>query len=265
MKTSEDLKNIVKETYGEIATQKPSCGCGCSCSGDVQDFSIFVENYNNLPGYVKEADLGLGCGLPTEYAGIKEGDSVLDLGSGAGNDCFVASAIVGEKGHITGLDFTKEMIDKANVNKRWRGIENIGFVLGDIESMPFEDNQYNVIISNCVLNLVPDKKKAFDEIFRVLKPGGHFCVSDIVLKGELPENVREAEAMYASCVSGALQKEEYLEIITKAGFIDIGEKKMVRNDMPDELLLQYISKDVVAAYRKSGAGIFSITVTGFKK
>ncbi|MBN1181348.1 MAG: arsenite methyltransferase [Bacteroidales bacterium] len=264
MKTSDELKNIVKETYAEIATQKPSCGCGCSCSGDTQDFSVFVENYTNLPGYVREADLGLGCGLPTEYAGIKAGDAVLDLGSGAGNDCFVASAIVGDTGHVTGLDFTEEMVQKANLNKRWRGTNNIDFVLGDIESMPFEDNSFDVIISNCVLNLVPDKTVAFSEMYRVLKSGGHFCISDIILKGELPEAILEAANMYASCVSGALKKEEYLTIIEEAGFSHVEVKKIVRSDLPDEVLLQYLSKDIVEAYRKSGAGIFSITVVGHK-
>jgi ubiquinone/menaquinone biosynthesis C-methylase UbiE len=221
-------------------------------------------DYTKMDGYVEEADLKLGCGIPTAHAGIRKGDRVLDLGSGAGNDCFVARSLVGESGFVTGLDFTDEMLEKANQNNRKMGFSNVEFVKGDIEQIPLPDNTYDVVISNCVLNLVPDKHRAFSEIRRVLKPGGHFCVSDIVLKGELPHNMREAAALYAGCVSGALQMEDYLEIVKEAGYAQVEVKDERINDLPDEYFVQYVSGETLQSYRDSGAGIFSITVVGTK-
>ena len=216
---AEDLKLIVKEKYGEIAKQpgqQSSC-CGTSgCCGD-NAISMIGDEYSNLEGHFSDADLGLGCGIPTQFAEIKKGDHVLDLGSGAGNDCFVARAIVGETGKVTGLDFTDAMIDKANENNRKLDYKNVEFVKGDIEDMPFPDDSFDVIVSNCVLNLVPDKNKAFAQIMRVLKPGGHFCVSDVVIKGYLPDKLRKNAEMYAGCVSGAIEMTVYLEIIKKSG------------------------------------------------
>jgi len=267
MKTSEDLKKIVKEKYAEIADTSTStgCGCGCSCgSGSQQDYSIFSASYKTQPGYMEEADLGLGCGLPTEHAGIRAGDSVLDLGSGAGNDCFVARALVGETGKVTGLDFTDEMIEKARNNNRKLGYTNVEFIKGDIENMPVPDNSYDVVISNCVLNLVPDKQKAFDEIYRVLKKDGHFCVSDIVLEGKLPLKLQEVAELYAGCVSGAMQKSEYLNVIKSSGFKDIQIKAEMKNIFPDDLILEYITPEELTLFKKSGIGIFSITVTAEK-
>ena len=203
MKDSTTLKQIVKDKYAEIAvaSSKTSSGCcgdsGC-CGNTETGYSVMSHDYSNLEGYLENADLKLGCGIPTNHAGISQGDSVLDLGSGAGNDCFVVRSIVGETGHVTGLDFTDEMLIKAQRNNAIMGYENVEFVKGDIENIPLPDNSYDVVISNCVLNLVPDKKKAFSEIRRVLKPGGHFCVSDIVLKGELPDDMREAAALYGA-------------------------------------------------------------------
>ena len=222
------------------------------------------KSYGNVEGYVADADLRLGCGVPTEFAGINEGDRVLDLGSGAGNDVFVARRIVGEKGAVTGLDFTDQMLTKALANNEKMGYANVNFVKGDIENIPLPDNSYDVIISNCVLNLVPDKDRAYSEIMRVLKPGGHFCVSDIVLKGELPDDLRQAASLYAGCISGALQKEDYLAIIDKAGFANVEVKQDINNPVPDEFLLESVSKEAVQAYRDSGAGIYSITVVGTK-
>jgi ubiquinone/menaquinone biosynthesis C-methylase UbiE len=221
-------------------------------------------DYSKLDGYVENADLQLGCGIPTNYAGIKPGNRVLDLGSGAGNDCFVARSIVGEKGFVTGLDFTDEMIHKAQRNNIMMGYENVEFVKGDIENIPLPDNSNDVVISNCVMNLVPDKEKGFSEIMRVLEPGGHFCVSDIVLKGELPENMREAAALYAGCVSGALQKEDYLHIVRAQGYssVEVKEERII--DVPDDFLMKYVSKETIESYRSSGAGIFSVTVVGTK-
>src|SRR3990170_8520325 len=189
--TSEQLKSIVKEKYSTIALQSKeanasSC-CGASCGCSTIDAEIMAEDYSNVSGYQSDADLGLGCGLPTEFAQIKEGDTVIDLGSGAGNDAFVARSIVGEKGKVIGIDFTEKMIEKARINVEKLGFNNVEFRYGDIENIPVVDNTAHVVVSNCVLNLVPDKSKAFSETFRILKPGGHFSVSDIVLDGELPE------------------------------------------------------------------------------
>jgi SAM-dependent methyltransferase len=262
MKTSEDLKKIVKEKYAEIVVTQSPCGCGCGCGSPQQkNYSVFSEDYKSQPGYMEEADLSLGCGLPTEHAGIKPGDAVLDLGSGAGNDCFVARALVGDTGKVTGLDFTNEMILQARLNNSKMGYTNVEFIKGDIELMPVTDKSYDVVISNCVLNLVPDKKKAFSEIFRVLKPGGHFCISDIVLEGILPGKLQEAAELYAGCVSGAMQKSDYLDVIRSAGFKNIRVKSDIKNVLPDMVLSQFITPEEIADFRKSGTGLYSITVT----
>ncbi|MBN1986973.1 MAG: arsenite methyltransferase [Prolixibacteraceae bacterium] len=266
---AEDLKGIVKEKYGSIASQssllKQQQGCcGTSgCCGDLE-FSMIGDEYTQVEGHNPDADLGLGCGLPTEFAGIKPGDSVLDLGSGAGNDCFVARSIVGESGHITGLDFTEEMIRKAQQNVAKTNFTNIEFILGDIEEMPLPDSRFDVVISNCVLNLVPNKQKAFAEMYRVLKPGGHFCISDIVLSGQLPAGLKEAAEMYAGCVSGALQKVDYLKIIKEQRFSDIDIKKEKPIEIPDSILKNYLGEKEIGDFRQSGTGIFSITVTADK-
>ncbi|MCF8227664.1 MAG: arsenite methyltransferase [Bacteroidales bacterium] len=264
----DDLKEVVRTRYNQIAQQskeknETSCCGSTDCCGEV-DYTIFSDDYSELQGYNTDADLGLGCGLPTEHAGLKKGDTVIDLGSGAGNDCFVARSIVGEEGMVWGLDFAGAMLTKARKNTKKLGLKNISFVKGDIESMPFENELADVIISNCVLNLVPDKNKAFSEIFRVLKTLGHFCVSDVVLEGKLPENIRKATEMYAGCVSGALQKDEYLETIRGNGFTGIEIKKEKKINVPDELLLQYISREELKTFRENKSGIFSITVTANK-
>jgi len=264
----EDIKQIIKEKYGEIAKQTkeqnaPSC-CGATSCCSVVDYSVFSENYDDLEGYAPDADLGLGCGLPTEYAGIQPGNSVLDLGSGAGNDCFVARALVGESGYVAGIDFTDAMIEKSRENARKLGFTNVDFIQGDIDNIPVRFGVVDVVISNCVLNLVPDKPKAFNEIFRVLKQGGHFCISDIVLQGELPKGLREDAIMYAGCVAGALPRDEYLGIIEEAGFVNVDVKKEKNITLPDELLSQYMSADELVKFKNGEIGIFSITVTGDK-
>jgi arsenite methyltransferase len=236
----EDLKQVVKEKYSGIALQTKEqnetscCGVGGSCSS--VDYTIFSENYTKQAGYNPDADLGLGCGIPTQFAGIKEGDHVLDLGSGAGNDCFVARAIVGEKGMVTGLDFTDAMLTKAKANNAKLGFTNVNFVQGDIEEMPLPDASFDVVVSNCVLNLVPDKNKAFAQIMRVLKTDGHFCVSDVVLKGQLPEKLRKDAEMYAGCVSGAIDIDEYLAIIKNQGFDNITIHKQKEVAIPESIL-----------------------------
>jgi arsenite methyltransferase len=261
---NEELKNLVKEKYGEIALQsrkenETSCCGATSCCGDV-DYSIFSENYEKLKGYNPDADLGLGCGIPTEIAKIKPGDTVIDLGSGAGNDCFVARSLVGETGKVIGIDFTEAMIEKARGNAEKLGFNNVEFRFGDVEKMPVTANKADVIISNCVLNLVPDKVKAFGEIYRVLKPGGHLSVSDVVLKGELPESLKQAAEMYAGCVSGAIQMNDYLLLMADCGLgnIKVQREKMI--SVPDNILLNYMSESELSSFKQSGTGIFSITV-----
>ena len=264
----EDLKLVVKEKYGAIANQSlkmaPSSCCGSSgCCGELE-ISMIGDEYQNVEGYNPDADLGLGCGIPTQFAGIKKGDHVLDLGSGAGNDCFVARAIVGETGKVTGLDFTDAMVAKAIQNNKKLGFTNVEFVKGDIEEMPLPDNNFDVVVSNCVLNLVPDKNKAFAQILRVLKFDGHFCVSDVVIKGDLPEKIRKNAEMYVGCVSGALKIEEYLEIINKQGFKNVTVHKQKEIVIPVVVLENYLSKDEVTSFKNGDTGIFSITVSGYK-
>jgi ubiquinone/menaquinone biosynthesis C-methylase UbiE len=209
-----------------------------------------------------EADLGLGCGLPTEHAGLAPGQTVVDLGSGAGNDVFIARSVVGDTGRVIGVDMTTEMIDKARANAERRGFKNVEFRLGDIESLPVDDAAADIVVSNCVLNLVPDKRLAFAEIFRVLKPGGRFCVSDIVIQGELPAELRGVAELYVGCVAGALAAEEYIGIIHETGFTGIDIKAVKRLDLPDEYMLKYIGAGKLAAYRASGAAVLSVTVVG---
>ena len=269
MKTSEKLKNVVKEKYGEIAISTPQSGCcgtTSSCCGDSSnvEFVMIGDEYKNLNGYVAEADLGLGCGVPTEFAGIKKGDSVVDLGSGAGNDVFVARAIVGDEGNVIGIDMTEPMIEKANKNNAKLGYKNIEFRFGDIEKIPLENNLADVVVSNCVLNLVPDKQKAFSEIYRILKPGAHFCVSDIVIQGEMTEELKQSAAMYTGCISGALDQKEYLKIIDDAGFENIEIKKSKKINLPAELLAKFLTIQGLKHYNENLKGIFSITVVGYK-
>jgi ubiquinone/menaquinone biosynthesis C-methylase UbiE len=264
MQTSKEIKQVVKAKYGEIASkQEKGCGC-CGTSNKIVDYTIFQDDYSKLDGYVKDADLGLGCGVPTEFAGIKKGDTVVDLGSGAGNDVFVSRSIVGDEGKVIGLDFTQEMIDKANANNSKVGFTNVEFKLGEIENMPLENNSANVVISNCVLNLVPDKGVAFKEIYRVLKPGAHFCVSDIVLKGELPAGLKKSAEMYAGCVAGALQQKDYLSAITSAGFENVEIKKTKVIELPDNVLKEFLSDSDIENFKSKSVGIFSITVVGYK-
>ena len=268
MMKAEELKLIVKDKYAQIASKKQSGNQSCCCGGagccDDTDYVIFSGDYAGLEGYNPEADLGLGCGLPTEFAGIKKGDHVLDLGSGAGNDCFVARTLVGEEGRVTGLDFTDAMLEKAALNLKSTGFTNIDFVKGDIEDIPVPDNTYDVVISNCVLNLVPDKRKAFGEIFRVLKPGGHFCISDIVLEGSLPDQIKEAAEMYTGCVSGALQKQEYLAIIREEGFTGMVIHEERQTVIPYDMLAKYLTTDEIESFSQDDSGIFSITLNAEK-
>jgi arsenite methyltransferase len=268
MNTEKEIKEMVKEKYGALALQskqqnESSC-CGSGCGYSNVEFSIMAEDYVKLPGYVPDADLALGCGIPTEFAQIKPGDTVVDLGSGAGNDCFVARSMTGETGRVTGIDMTEAMIEKAKTNATKLGFKNVEFRLGDIENIPIEDNTADVVISNCVMNLVPNKQKAFAETYRIIKHGGYFSISDIVLQGELPENLHTQAALYAGCIAGAVQKEEYLRTIKEAGFINITIQKERKIDVPNEILAKFLMVNQLEEYIKSHVGIFSVTVYGEK-
>jgi SAM-dependent methyltransferase len=264
MKNGSDIKEVVKNKYAEIAVANNGCGC-CGTNSKVIDYSIMQDDYSEMNGYLKDADMGLGCGVPTEYAGIKKGDTVVDLGCGAGNDIFVALPYAGKEGKLVGIDFTQEMLDKANKNKFKLKADNVEFKLGEIENLPLNNGFADVVLSNCVLNLVPNKERAFSEIFRVLKNGGHFCVSDIVVKGDLPEQLKQSAEMYAGCVAGAIQQDDYINIIEQTGFNDIEIKRTKVIELPDEILQDYLSQEEIKTFRENKIGIFSITVVGYKK
>jgi arsenite methyltransferase len=263
MQTNEQIKDMVRQKYSEIALQNKTdnaascCGSGC-CS--IETANIMADDYAALKGYQQEADLGLGCGLPTQYAKIRKGDVVIDLGSGAGNDAFVARSETGETGKVIGIDFTPAMIEKARGNAEKLGFHNVEFRQGDIENMPVSASVADVIVSNCVLNLVPNKDGVIKDIFRVLKPGAHFSISDIVLEGSLPSSIQEAAEMYAGCVSGAIQKSEYLSLIEKNGFTNITVQKEKAIYIPDDILSTYLSATEITQFRNSHTGIYSITV-----
>lgn len=286
-----ELKQLVQDQYTEIVTRGGSC-CGpapsaaspaassvapaaapapASCCGPAgsparspaaaESATIFSDDYAALEGYAPEADYGLGCGLPTEHAALRPGETVLDLGSGAGNDVFVARALVGPGGRAIGVDFTPAMVEKARANAAKLGAENAEFRLGDVEALPVEDDEVDVVVSNCVLNLVPDKPRAFAEMRRVLRPGGRFCVADIVSRGPLPPSVRGAAALYAGCVSGAVDQDAYLAMLREAGFEDV---RVVRTKVVavPEAALAALPAGELAAYRAAGGALLSVTVTG---
>jgi arsenite methyltransferase len=265
MKTQDPVKEIVRQKYSEIALQDKQtnesscCGATSICCGS-DGSAIMADDYSKLEGYNPDADLGLGCGLPTQFAKIKKGDVVIDLGSGAGNDAFIARHEAGETGKVIGIDFTPAMIEKARHNAEVRGFNNVEFRQGDIDDMPVTANKADVIVSNCVLNLVPNKHKVFSEIYRVLKPGGHFSISDIVLEGPLPEKWRQVAELYAGCVSGAIQRKEYLAIIEEAGFTNITLQKEKNISLPDDILSNYLSPVEIKQYKESNLHIQSITV-----
>lgn len=269
MNTNEEKKALVKKRYSELALNadalKGKCCCGTNpVAPSKKVYTIMSEDYSRLKGYEADADLGVGCGLPTQYAGIREGDTVLDLGSGAGNDCFVARAETGSDGHIIGIDFSPQMIEKARANTSKRGYTNIEFIEGDIEEMPLTDNSIDVIVSNCVLNLLPEKNRIFKEIYRVLKPGGHFCISDVVLNGHFPKEFTDNASMYAGCIASAIQREDYLGEIEKAGFGNIKIERTKPVIIPDEVLQEHLEAETIARYKAGNVGIYSITVTGLK-
>lgn len=228
----EKVRKMVREGYGKIAKAE-KCGCGCGCGSNVSEtIGYSPEELGAVP---EGADLNLGCGNPVALAMLKEGETVVDLGSGGGLDCFLAAKKVGEKGRVIGVDMTAEMLDKARENCRRGGYKNVEFRLGEIENLPVADGTADVIISNCVINLSPNKQRAFEEAFRVLKPGGRLIISDMVLLKELPEAVKNSVQAYVGCVSGAEMKTEYVKLIENAGFEEV--KVIEEAHLPLELML----------------------------
>lgn len=263
MNGSEKLKGIVKEKYSQIAQQDKAINAASCCGATTASnkvYNIMMDDYSSVKGYNQDADLGLGCGLPTQFAKIAKGDTVIDLGSGAGNDCFVARHETGAEGKVIGIDFTPAMIKKARINAEKLGYNNVEFREGDIDDMPVTDNVADVIVSNCVLNLVPDKAKVIKEIYRVLRPGGHFSISDIVLVGKLPDALKQDAAMYAGCVAGAIQKDDYLNHIKAAGFGQVRIQKEKSITIPVDILSNYLSKTEIQQFSQGETGIFSISV-----
>lgn len=246
------IKDAVREKYSQIAIQASSCcgpACGCGTDSGVAGQIIMNDLYDNAdPAIRQNADLGLGCGTPAEFADLHPGMTVLDLGSGAGIDVFLAAKDVGPTGHVIGVDMTKEMITRARENRIKLGADNTEFRLGEIENLPVESGTVDRIISNCVINLVPDKHIAFREMHRVLTPGGKFAVSDIVSLGTIPASVQNDMAEWAGCVAGAVERDEYLAIVREAGFTDVRIARERAYQLPEH----------------SSFGLLSITVTGTK-
>jgi SAM-dependent methyltransferase len=238
-----EKKEVIKEKYGKIAMAGGSC-CSSECCGDLNatDLSKSIGYSEDELKVVPDANLGLGCGNPTAFSKLKSGDIVLDLGSGAGFDCFLAAQKVGSSGKVIGVDMTQVMVEKAQANALKYGYSNVEFRLGDIEALPVESESVDAIISNCVINLAPDKEKVFKEAFRVLKPGGAMYISDMVLLAELPEDLKNDKDLLTGCLAGALLKEEYLRLLNEAGFSveilneDLGISKRQYGGLPAESL-----------------------------
>ena len=264
--SNDQLRDMVRQKYAEIVTAPLSGCCTSSSCCETQEpseenFSMIGDAYEGVSGYVADADLGLSCGVPVEHAGLQPGQTVLDLGSGAGLDVFVARNEVGETGHVIGVDMTAEMVAKARDNTEQSGFDNVEFRLGEIEHLPVLSDSIDVVISNCVLNLVPDKQRAFAEIFRVLKPGGHFCISDIVSSQALPEWLEGIAEAYAGCVSGAVPKQDYLKLIEKSGFSHVQVVSERRIQVPAELIAKSLTRDQQQVALKNDLHVMSVTVT----
>lgn len=264
MSEAQAIREKVRAKYGAIARSAAGC-CGpregCCADGSLD---MIGDAYRAVEGHVAEADLGLGCGVPTRHAALRPGEVVLDLGSGAGNDCFVARHEVGPTGRVIGVDMTPEMIARARANAQKLGYDNVEFRLGEIEHLPVETSTIDCVLSNCVLNLVPDKTSAFAEIARVLVPGGRMCVSDIVATGPLPEPVREATGLYVGCVAGAIPQGDYVSLLRAAGLEDVRIVESRPIPLPDEALAPHLDAAGIAAFRASGVELRSVTVLARK-
>lgn len=254
------IKKAVREYYSDIA-QSNTTGCGCSCSDEgtksikeiSQELGYSVEELNSVP---ELSNMGLGCGNPLAIASLKPGETVLDLGSGGGFDCFLARAKVGNEGYVIGVDMTPEMVSLARKNAAESGFENVEFRLGEIENLPVKDNSIDIIISNCVINLSPNKERVFEEVYRVLKNGGRLSISDIVITQELPSHIKEDLKFYSGCVSGAATIDYIKEALLKSGFSDItisqkeNSKKIVNEWAPENNIDDYITSVTIQAIKR---------------
>jgi len=265
--TNDQLREMVRQKYAEIVSTPTSGCCTSACETDEhadEKYNMIGDAYDGIDGYVADADLGLSCGVPVEHAGLRPGQTVLDLGSGAGLDVFVARNEVGEKGHVIGVDMTAEMVAKARENAEQSDLDNVEFRLGEIEHLPVLSDSVDVVISNCVLNLVPNKQQAFAEIFRVLKTGGHFCISDIVSSRVLPEWLKDIAEAYAGCVSGAVPKQDYLKLIQEAGFSRVTVATERRIDVPAEMIAKSLTSEQLEEAMGNDLHVMSVTVTAVK-
>jgi len=269
MLNSNDRVQEVRQRYAAVAKEKDAgagcCSPGC-CAGPspVGQGMTMRESYAGKAGYVEEADLALGCGLPTAHAALRPGETVLDLGSGAGNDVFVAAEEVGPTGQVIGVDMTPEMIELARSLAKKQGLGHVAFRLGEIEALPVESGTMDAVISNCVLNLVEDKNRAFSEMFRVLKPGGRFSVSDIVFEGQMPDALKPIAELYVGCVSGAMAKDAYSASLRAAGFTEVRIVEEKPWDLPAEIVQPHLGEGLDAAELLGGLRILKVTVTGVK-
>jgi arsenite methyltransferase len=263
--TAEALKKEVSDFYGGIARAQTSSGCGpgSACCG-VSPGASMSESYEGKEGYLADADLGLGCGVPTEFADLRAGHTVLDLGSGAGNDAFVARATVGDTGHVIGVDMTPDMLARARENAASRGFNNVEFRLGEIEHLPVTSGTVDRILSNCVLNLVPDKDAAHREMFRVLKPSGSFSVSDIAMEGAVSPEIRSAAALYVGCVSGAVTRDAMVRSLEAAGFTNVQMPKVVTYPIDVAMVRDFLPAGADAETLLKDVQVYKITVTGTK-
>jgi SAM-dependent methyltransferase len=268
MRSEDETRTLVRERYAAIARGVKSCcepvSCGCGPEMAPDGLNVIGNAYAGVAGHLAEADLNLGCGVPTRHAALRPGETALDLGSGAGNDAFIARHEVGPEGRVLGVDMTSEMIAKARANAAKLAYENVEFREGQIEQLPVASGSVDVVISNCVLNLVPDKGRAFAEMFRVLRPGGRFCVSDIVATGELPAPVRQVAALYVGCVAGAMAETDYLALLETTGFEDVRVAEAKPVELSDDALAGYMSGADIGAFRASGVALKSVTVLGTK-
>lgn len=266
MSTVEDYKNGLRQRFTEIVYQseefaEEECGCGSGCGCQT---SSETDAYTNEPGYHPYADLGLGTGMPTRHAGIKEGDTVVDLGSGAGIDCFLARELAGITGKVIGVDMTEKMVEKARKNSETAGYNNVEFRLGEIENLPVSDKTAQVVIGNGVMSLTPDKEKAFSEVYRILKHHGQLCISDIMVRGNMPKEMRMEADLFMGCLAGSLQVGEYLKMLEKAGFEEISVKDEKKLELPDAMLHYYLPPDEALEYREGSLGVYSITLSAEK-
>lgn len=266
----DNLKKSIQEKYTVIAEQaenadyEDACGCGSGCGCGSSGYADLSEDYTDMAGYHPFADLGLGCGMPVEYARINPGNTVVDLGSGAGNDCFVVREIIGDQGKVIGVDLTDRMVEKARKNAELEGYNNVEFRQGDMEKLPLSDKSAHVIMSNCSLNLVPDKRQAMQETYRALKHHGQFCLSDIFCKGDLPKGLKVDADMYLGCMAGTLSLDDGIKMLGECGFEEITIHSIRKIELPDAMLHYYLPPEEAKDFREGDPGMYAVTLSAEK-